>query len=95
MVPLAISTAVQIAYVVALVVVLFLGPATIAEMNPCGETSQGRHVAGRDDTEMPRLSGRRHLHNVDPAECSLVPAIGGSSEHSAPGHTTPVRLTRL
>jgi hypothetical protein len=32
MVPLAVSTAIQIAYVVALVVVLFVGPSTVAEM---------------------------------------------------------------
>jgi hypothetical protein len=32
MVPFAISTAVQIAYVVALVVVLFVGPSAVAEM---------------------------------------------------------------
>lgn len=32
MVPLAVSTAIQIAYVVALVLVLFVGPTTIAEM---------------------------------------------------------------
>jgi hypothetical protein len=32
MAPLAISTGVQIAYVIALVVVLFLGPVTVAEM---------------------------------------------------------------
>jgi hypothetical protein len=30
--PLAVSTAIQIAYVVALVLVLFLGPTTVAEM---------------------------------------------------------------
>jgi hypothetical protein len=32
MVPFAVSTAVQIAYVIALVVVLFVGPSTVAEM---------------------------------------------------------------
>ncbi len=32
MVPLAVSTAVQIAYVVVLVIVVFLGPVTVAEM---------------------------------------------------------------
>jgi hypothetical protein len=36
MVPLAVSTAVQIAYVVALVVVLFFGPVTVAEMKGQG-----------------------------------------------------------
>jgi hypothetical protein len=30
--PLAVSTGVQIAYVIALVVILFLGPATVAEL---------------------------------------------------------------